>query len=190
MAGERGKRKQRDARAIGGDEAASAILAGFQQLLGDALFLHPRSIAAGASGFFANQNSQATFLAICVFGLAAMTARSGKVDTIPTVWASLVAGLLAVGTLLSGSRMGFALFIVAALAATCLLAMRRHAKNERRRSLAGRIGTAAALAMFFLARFAQVLGENGDIPAWFAAWVPPAVGALAALGRLLRLEDG
>ncbi len=153
--------------------AASAILAGFQQLLGEALFLHPRSIAAGASGFFANQNSQATFLAICVFGLAAMTARSGKVGTTPTIWASLVAGLLAVGTLLSGSRMGFALFIVAALAATCLLAMRRHANIERRRSLAGRIGTAAALAMLTIAlvfsdSFDHLLGrfaetENGRL---------------------------
>lgn len=48
----------------------------------------------------------------------------------------------------------------------------------------------AGIGLFFLRHFAQVLGDNGDIPAALAAWVPPAVGVLLALGRLLRLEDG
>nr|WP_154337257.1 LPS export ABC transporter permease LptG [Paracoccus sp. S-4012] len=49
---------------------------------------------------------------------------------------------------------------------------------------------AAGLGLFFLRHFAQVLGDNGDIPPALAAWVPPAAGTLLALGRLLRLEDG
>lgn len=48
----------------------------------------------------------------------------------------------------------------------------------------------AGLGLFFLRHLAQVLGDNGDIPAALAAWAPPAAGVLLALGRLLRLEDG
>lgn len=45
-------------------------------------------------------------------------------------------------------------------------------------------------AIFFLRNFAQVLGENGQIPVAMAAWVPPAAAAMAAVGLLLHLEDG
>ena len=48
----------------------------------------------------------------------------------------------------------------------------------------------AGFAMFFLRNFAQVLGENGQVPALLAAWSPPVVAGLAALGLLLHLEDG
>lgn len=48
---------------------------------------------------------------------------------------------------------------------------------------------AAGLGLFFLAHFAQVLGDNGQIPPALAAWAPPLAGALAALGRLLQLEE-
>lgn len=46
------------------------------------------------------------------------------------------------------------------------------------------------LALFFLRNFAQILGENGQIPAELAAWSPPVIGILGALGLLLHLEDG
>lgn len=46
------------------------------------------------------------------------------------------------------------------------------------------------LALFFLRNFAQVLGENGQIPAALAAWIPPVIGILMALGLLLHTEDG
>ncbi|MBN2905852.1 MAG: LPS export ABC transporter permease LptG [Rhodobacteraceae bacterium] len=46
------------------------------------------------------------------------------------------------------------------------------------------------LALFFLRNFAQVLGENGQIPVALAAWSPPAAGILLSLGLLLHLEDG
>lgn len=45
-------------------------------------------------------------------------------------------------------------------------------------------------AIFFLRNFAQVLGENGQIPVALAAWSPPVAAALLALGLLLHLEDG
>jgi lipopolysaccharide export system permease protein len=46
------------------------------------------------------------------------------------------------------------------------------------------------LGLYFLRNFAQVLGENGQIPAELAAWSPPVVGILLSLGLLLHLEDG
>ncbi len=45
-------------------------------------------------------------------------------------------------------------------------------------------------ALFFLRNFAQILGENGQIPAILAAWAPPLAAIGAALGYLLHLEDG
>jgi lipopolysaccharide export system permease protein len=45
-------------------------------------------------------------------------------------------------------------------------------------------------AIFFLRNFAQVLGENGQIPVYLAAWTPPVAAILMALGLLLHLEDG
>lgn len=45
-------------------------------------------------------------------------------------------------------------------------------------------------ALFFLRNFAQILGENGQIPALLAAWAPPLAAIGATLGFLLHLEDG
>lgn len=60
----------------------------------------------------------------------------------------------------------------------------------------GRTGTMVLLAMvtgfavFILRNFAQVLGENGQIPVAVAAWSPPIAAILFSLGLLLHLEDG
>ena len=60
----------------------------------------------------------------------------------------------------------------------------------------GKTGTMVLLALlggfgiFFLRNFAQVLGENGQIPIALAAWSPPVAAAMFALGLLLHLEDG
>lgn len=48
----------------------------------------------------------------------------------------------------------------------------------------------AGFFMFFIRNFAQVLGENGQIPIVIAAWTPPVAAALLALSLLLHLEDG
>jgi lipopolysaccharide export system permease protein len=60
----------------------------------------------------------------------------------------------------------------------------------------GRTGTMVLAALlggfgiFFLRNFAQVLGENGQIPVALAAWSPPVAAVLMSLGLLLHLEDG
>jgi lipopolysaccharide export system permease protein len=52
------------------------------------------------------------------------------------------------------------------------------------------ISLGLGLALFFLRNFAQVLGDNGQIPVALAAWSPPLAGVLLSLGLLLHLEDG
>lgn len=60
----------------------------------------------------------------------------------------------------------------------------------------GKSGTMVLFAMlggfliFFLRNFAQVLGDNGQIPIIVAAWSPPVAAILLSLGLLLHLEDG
>lgn len=48
----------------------------------------------------------------------------------------------------------------------------------------------AGFALFFVRNFAQVLGENGQIPLLLAVWTPPLASMLLALGIFLHLEDG
>lgn len=47
----------------------------------------------------------------------------------------------------------------------------------------------AGFGVFFLRDFAQVLGENGQIPVMLAAWNPPAVALLLALALMLHREE-
>ncbi|NDW52046.1 LPS export ABC transporter permease LptG [Aliiroseovarius sp. PrR006] len=44
--------------------------------------------------------------------------------------------------------------------------------------------------VYFIRNFAQILGENGQIPIVLAAWAPPIAAILLPLGILLHLEDG
>ena len=44
--------------------------------------------------------------------------------------------------------------------------------------------------LYFIRSFAQILGENGQIPVALAAWAPPLAAILLALGLLLHAEDG
>lgn len=44
--------------------------------------------------------------------------------------------------------------------------------------------------LYFIRSFAQILGENGQIPILLAAWAPPVASVLLALGLLLHAEDG
>ncbi|MEM6890737.1 MAG: LPS export ABC transporter permease LptG [Pseudomonadota bacterium] len=45
-------------------------------------------------------------------------------------------------------------------------------------------------ALYFVRSFAEILGENGQIPILLAAWAPPAASICLALGLLLHAEDG
>ena len=78
---------------------------------------------------------------------------------------------------------------LAAMVLIAAAAAMRHARVAR----TGAMVLAALLggfALFFLRNFAQVLGENGQIPIAIAAWSPPLAGLLLALGLILHLEDG
>jgi lipopolysaccharide export system permease protein len=44
--------------------------------------------------------------------------------------------------------------------------------------------------LYFIRNFAQILGENGQIPIVLAAWSPPIAAVMLALGLLLHAEDG
>lgn len=44
--------------------------------------------------------------------------------------------------------------------------------------------------LYFIRNFAQILGENGQIPVALAAWAPPVAAILLTLGLLLHAEDG
>jgi len=48
----------------------------------------------------------------------------------------------------------------------------------------------AGFALFFFRNFAQILGENGQIPLALAIWAPPVAAIMLALTALLHLEDG
>ncbi|WOI55204.1 LPS export ABC transporter permease LptG [Palleronia sp. LCG004] len=52
------------------------------------------------------------------------------------------------------------------------------------------LALAMGFTLFFIRNFAQILGENGQIPIALAAWGPPVAAILLPLGLLLHWEDG
>ncbi len=44
--------------------------------------------------------------------------------------------------------------------------------------------------LYFMNNFAQILGENGQIPVALAAWAPPVASIFLTMGLLLHAEDG
>ncbi|WP_417524130.1 LPS export ABC transporter permease LptG [Marinovum sp.] len=44
--------------------------------------------------------------------------------------------------------------------------------------------------LYYLRNFAQILGENGQVPALLAAWAPPVAAVMIGLGLILQMEDG
>jgi len=65
----------------------------------------------------------------------------------------------------------------------------RHARFGRT-GLMVLLALGSGLAIFFIRNFAQVLGENGQIPVILAAWSPPIAAIFLSLALLLHLEDG
>lgn len=47
-----------------------------------------------------------------------------------------------------------------------------------------------SFGLYFIRNFAQILGENGQLPVLLAAWAPPLAAIGLSLGLLLHLEDG
>lgn len=79
--------------------------------------------------------------------------------------------------------------LMAAMVAIAAVFTMRHVRGRKMGTLVlGAFG--CGIGLFFLRNLAQVLGDNGGIPAILAGWAPPVVALLFALGALLRLEDG
>ena len=127
---------------------ASGVLGGLQALLGDAFFLHSRSINAGPSGFFANQNTQADFLIIGVLCCIALLSRKSANPAAAPLFTG-AAVFLAVSVVITGSRAGMAMLILP-LAFACVVFSRRIAQL-RRKSLAGAILLVAIAGVTVLA---------------------------------------
>ena len=59
----------------------------------------------------------------------------------------------------------------------------------------GRTGVAVLSAilvgfgLYYVRNFAQILGENGQVNAYLAAWAPPIASNLLALGLILHREE-
>ncbi|MFQ6552075.1 LPS export ABC transporter permease LptG [Aestuariibius insulae] len=79
-------------------------------------------------------------------------------------------------------------FIVSMLLVAAGLTM-RHQRGGRT-GIAVLTAVMLGFGLYFLRNFAQILGENGQIPALLAAWIPPVAAICLALGLLLHLEDG
>lgn len=52
------------------------------------------------------------------------------------------------------------------------------------------IAVMLGFSLHYIRNFAQILGENGQIPILLAAWAPPIASFLLAVGILLHMEDG
>lgn len=79
--------------------------------------------------------------------------------------------------------------LMAAMVVVAAVFTMRHMRG-RKMGLLVLAAFGSGIALFFLRNLAQVLGDNGGIPAALAGWAPPIVALLFALGALLRLEDG
>lgn len=52
------------------------------------------------------------------------------------------------------------------------------------------IAVLLGFSLYFIRNFAQILGENGQIPVALAAWAPPVASIMLTFGLLLHAEDG
>ena len=65
----------------------------------------------------------------------------------------------------------------------------RHTRHKRT-SLMVLMAILLGFGLYFLRNFAQILGENGQIPEVWTAWIPPIAAIGLALAFLLHTEDG
>ena len=91
----------------------SAILQAAQLIGTEQFFLHPRSIDAGPSGFFANQNTQALFLAVGILAAMLLSRPNLCEKPLPLPATAACIAFLAVSCALTGSRAGLALMALA-----------------------------------------------------------------------------
>lgn len=80
------------------------------------------------------------------------------------------------------------LFLVALVMVAAAFTM-RHARLSNT-GVSVLIAVMLGFTLHYIRNFAQILGENGQIPVYLAAWAPPVASFMLAAGILLHLEDG
>ncbi|SHJ21572.1 LPS export ABC transporter permease LptG [Wenxinia saemankumensis] len=85
-------------------------------------------------------------------------------------------------------QLALPVFLAAMVLIGAAFTMRHH--RSGRTGLMVLLALLVSFGVYFLRSFAQILGENGDIPPALAAWAPPLAAALLTLGLILHLEDG
>ncbi len=80
------------------------------------------------------------------------------------------------------------IFLIAMVLVSAAFTM-RHTRMGRT-GVASLAATMSGFGLYYVRNFAQILGENGQIPIELAAWTPPIASVLLAMGLLLHMEDG
>ena len=80
------------------------------------------------------------------------------------------------------------LFLVALVMVAAAFTM-RHARLSNT-GISVLIAVMLGFTLHYIRNFAQILGENGQIPVYLAAWAPPVASFMLAAGILLHMEDG
>lgn len=80
------------------------------------------------------------------------------------------------------------LFLVALVMVAAAFTM-RHARLSNT-GLSVLIAVMLGFTLHYIRNFAQILGENGQIPIYLAAWAPPIASFMLAAGILLHMEEG
>ena len=80
------------------------------------------------------------------------------------------------------------LFLMALVMMAAAFTMRHARLNNTGMSVL--IAVMLGFTLHYIRNFAQILGENGQIPIYLAAWAPPIASFMLATGILLHMEDG
>lgn len=80
------------------------------------------------------------------------------------------------------------LFLVALVLISAAFTMRHTRLSNTGMSVL--IAVMLGFGLYYIRNFAQILGENGQIPILLAGWTPPVAAVLLGIGILLIMEDG
>ena len=80
------------------------------------------------------------------------------------------------------------LFLIALVMVAAAFTM-RHSRLANT-GLSVLVAVMLGFTLHYIRNFAQILGENGQIPVLLAAWAPPLASLMLAIGILLHMEEG
>lgn len=80
------------------------------------------------------------------------------------------------------------LFLIALVMISAAFTMRHARLSNTGMSVLTAVLT--GFVLYYIRNFAQILGENGQIPILLAGWAPPIASFMLATGILLHMEDG